>query len=499
MFLLNRLLKIVLCAWISTILASPVFSADLFVPQDYTTIQDAVDAAQIGDVIIVSDGTYVENVSVNKTITLRSENGTQNTFVEASNSSSSVFSINADQVTVEGFTVTGATGSIHSSGFWVSAAGSRCTLLNNVIGTPVSPNAMGVWLVANTGSRLEGNIVAFNNWSGINIVQSSGLTIKDNTVMHNNSDGIHCEEMESSLITGNVIEQQSNSNREGLNLRESSSNRITNNTFSENCCDIYIFDGSTNNQVFGNTLLNAQYNSIYLSEGADNIISKNIVTGCGGAGIYAYTEVGARISQNTVTQAGYGIYFQSVTESRVYANTCNNNGIAGLILTSTSSENILFQNTSSGNAYGAYISDSTDNRIFLSSFSGNSTNIHSSNATTFWQDAQQTAYMFEGAAFTGFLGNFYSDHDLTDSNGDGITDLPKDQPGIDSNDNYPLAMEHTFFIPISPDMDADMDVDGLDIANFASALAAGGDAADLNQDTIINTSDIELFSSAFGQ
>ena len=46
----------------------------IYVPDDYSTIQKAVNHAQPGDTIIVRDGTYVENVVINKPyLTIKSE------------------------------------------------------------------------------------------------------------------------------------------------------------------------------------------------------------------------------------------------------------------------------------------------------------------------------------------------------------------------------------------------------------------------------------------
>ena len=54
---------------VATAIAS---AATIYVPDDYPTIQAAVDAANAGDTIIVRDGTYIENVNVNKQLTIRS-------------------------------------------------------------------------------------------------------------------------------------------------------------------------------------------------------------------------------------------------------------------------------------------------------------------------------------------------------------------------------------------------------------------------------------------
>jgi nitrous oxidase accessory protein NosD len=48
-----------------------------------TTINAALTNATEGDTIIVSDGTYTENIVVNKSVIIRSENGSASTVVNA--------------------------------------------------------------------------------------------------------------------------------------------------------------------------------------------------------------------------------------------------------------------------------------------------------------------------------------------------------------------------------------------------------------------------------
>lgn len=82
----------------------------IYVPDDYTTIQQAVDAAESGDTIVVKAGTYIENVKVSKPhVTIRSENGAKTTIVHATKSDDHVFEVTVDYVTISGFTVKGAT------------------------------------------------------------------------------------------------------------------------------------------------------------------------------------------------------------------------------------------------------------------------------------------------------------------------------------------------------------------------------------------------------
>ena len=74
-----------------------------------TPIQHAIDNATAGNTICVKDGTYNENVDVNKRLTIRSESGSASTIVQAANSDGYVFHLTTDYVNISGFTVTGAT------------------------------------------------------------------------------------------------------------------------------------------------------------------------------------------------------------------------------------------------------------------------------------------------------------------------------------------------------------------------------------------------------
>ena len=91
----------------------------------YVTIQAAINdaATQNGDIIEVSDGTYTENLTVNKQLTLQSVNGALTTTING------YINITSDLVTVDGFTINNPSGKY---GIY-AAERSDLTITNNIL------------------------------------------------------------------------------------------------------------------------------------------------------------------------------------------------------------------------------------------------------------------------------------------------------------------------------------------------------------------------------
>jgi parallel beta-helix repeat protein len=146
------------------------------------TIQHAVESVDEGDTIIVRDGTYIENVYVEKSLTIRSDNGPAVTIVQAASTSDDVFYIYPLYVNISGFTITGSTGA-KSAGIHLS--GENCAIYNN----NVTNNYYGIWLDASKYNEITCNWIHHNTEAGfyLSAVWSpdySGST--DNTIERNN-------------------------------------------------------------------------------------------------------------------------------------------------------------------------------------------------------------------------------------------------------------------------------------------------------------------------
>jgi hypothetical protein len=80
----------------------------LLVPSEYATIQAAFDSADDGDMILVADGTYVENINFNgKNITVVSTDGPEATVIDGDQNGSVVTLSNGEDETavLTGFTI----------------------------------------------------------------------------------------------------------------------------------------------------------------------------------------------------------------------------------------------------------------------------------------------------------------------------------------------------------------------------------------------------------
>lgn len=186
------------------------------VPDDYPTIQEAINHASYEDTIYVKAGTYYENIVVNKSLTLVAEN--RRSIIDG-NTSEAVVTIRALNVTISGFTIRNG-GDLYS----------------------------GISLFSSEAKLIDNNIT--NNWCGIKYESSRRNIILSNSIT-NNMNGISGQGFSESVISGNIIAH----NFVGFGLSDSFRNTIDYNDIRNHWDYGILIQNSYQNVIAGNNIL----------------------------------------------------------------------------------------------------------------------------------------------------------------------------------------------------------------------------------------------------
>ncbi|MFZ3166287.1 MAG: hypothetical protein WA130_01645, partial [Candidatus Methanoperedens sp.] len=123
-------------------------AATIIVPDNYPTIQQAVNNAATGDSIFVRSGVYPENVVINKDLNIEGED--RKTTVIDGKGSDSVRIFNVD-VAIRGFTITNGRYGINAE---ISSLNLSDAIINNSGG--------GIWFINGKSLSLRDNIIENN-------------------------------------------------------------------------------------------------------------------------------------------------------------------------------------------------------------------------------------------------------------------------------------------------------------------------------------------------
>ncbi len=286
----------------------------------WNTIQEGIKDAEDGDMIIVYNGTYHENVVVDKSVILK---GTHYPVIAASHNGD-VLTVTADHSKVSGFKL------INSGEEW--------------------PNS-GITIHSNSNT-IEGNIV-FSNYCGVSLWESSNNVLSENEVFNSGWEGIYLTRSSNNVIAKNIV---SNSKARGILVEDTSiNNTLSENDISGNGDNGIALSESVDNKIIKNSIHN-NGDGIQLYKSMDNTLSENDVRSNHNNGFALLESVDNKIIRNTVLDNfGSGILVSRSSNTLVYHNNLDNdfNGI-------DDTNNNFWDNGEKGNYWSNYIGKDID-------------------------------------------------------------------------------------------------------------------------------------------
>ena len=338
------------------------------VPDDYPTIQEAINAAVSGDTISVRAGTYYEHLTIDRPISLIGEDA-QTTIIDGDATIHAVVNVTTDNVNISGFTIQNK----HKGevGIWLYRS-RNCTVVGNNVR---NIGGIGIALDYCMDCVVERNNVSDNNLSGIALYFSKGCTVFNNNVDKNNKfAGIDIYSCGECTIVGNIL--NNNENR-GIKVYNSGhcifkDNNITgsNRNFGIYGSELshFVNDIDISNTINGEPVvyLINEYDcsvnpSTYPAIGylavvnSTNITVENLTLRHNEEGVlFAYTS-NSIIRRVTTSHNEYGIHIVNCDNCTVTENTATNN-IIGIRLW-YSNNNVVTGNTATYNSHGIILSE----------------------------------------------------------------------------------------------------------------------------------------------
>jgi len=266
------------CAFLAA--AGLVHAAVIKVPSQQPTIQDAINAAKNGDVVVVAPGTYFENINFEgKAILVESSSGSKATIIDGGNANSVVTFNNGEGLNsvLHGFTIQHGNAGLEGGGVSVSSASPKITG-NIITNNTACADGGGVSLVS-SAALLEGNIISNNYSSECTGPFGGGLSVEGSAAMGGPQ------------IIGNVIENNTTASYgAGVELNGAGSTLLQNNIIHGNTSSsgqgggVWIVN-ETNVVMVQNLIYNnsaAQGSGIYLSlpfDGHNLVLVNNTIVG----------------------------------------------------------------------------------------------------------------------------------------------------------------------------------------------------------------------------
>ncbi len=243
-----------------------------------------------------------------------------------------------DAITLEGNTVTGNTGSLHSTGIMARDSQNIDVKMNTV-----TENKAGIYYENVTGGNVFKNDASNSVIMGIGVMSgatqgSSNIIVDDNTINNVVGDQSSTGIQVGGDVVSDTIDVQNNlvtgCSGTGISYVHVAIGHIVNNMVTGNAMNGVDLDRCSAITIEGNAVTGNTMNGISLGRCDAITIEGNTVTGNTGSphstGIMARDSQTIDVKTNTATGNKAGIYYQNVTGGNILSNDASNSLIMGI-------------------------------------------------------------------------------------------------------------------------------------------------------------------------
>jgi len=290
----------------------------------------------------------------------------------------------------------------------------------------------GVYLYRTANGIVRYNDISSNEWDGVYVFESHNNSVSSNDVKDNGADGINLYESEYNMVYSNTVK---NNEDNGIEIYHfSDKNTIMMNTVSNNGEHGFRLELSGHNSMVYNRAYDNVKDGVNLYYSSSNWITGMVSEGSGRHGLHIFLSEDNKVTKSTISESLVnGIYLNlSSSNNEISKNVIKSNE-RGIYLNSSNvgscKENRIHNNTIMSNKIGMYFpSTSENNTMYHNDFLGNTEQAYDDGTGNEWFNVTLEE------------GNFWTDYEGTDSDGDGIGDIPYDINGdSQSKDEYPLV------------------------------------------------------------
>lgn len=201
------------------------------------TIKEGINNATEKDTVSVYNGTYYENVVIDKEgLILKSAgedmfgNDSEGSIIDGQEIENYVIDIDSNNITINHFTIQNSSIKSDVPGIRISGTGGH-----NIINNFFTDNSRGIYCTDSSDLIIDNNIIFNTRNRGIYCRNSNKITISNNIIDDTGNDTIYCTNSDIITIENNIL---SNTGHHGVNIFN-------------NCIDIKILNNIVSNYIFG--------------------------------------------------------------------------------------------------------------------------------------------------------------------------------------------------------------------------------------------------------